>query len=200
MCERGGTDADCTKKAMDSVSYQNENIPRKGQKHKGKLSLATADGANVNMGIYNGVLTQLHRERPLLINVHCANHGLELAIKAIVSEVGSYTDCDRFYIHDQDNRILDISCSHLIPTLERMKDQPLYLCCCRLTLSYPNQQLCNLHKTPLHPTTNKKKPLVFVTTNEPNQYDFSMTSLTFVGYTTFVPRYFSGYDLDREFS
>ena len=42
---------------------------------------ATADGANVNFGVVNGVLTQLKAEREWLVIVHCINHRVELGIK-----------------------------------------------------------------------------------------------------------------------
>ena len=42
---------------------------------------ATSDGASVNTGIYNGVLTQMKRERSWLITIHCASHRAELAMK-----------------------------------------------------------------------------------------------------------------------
>ena len=99
MWERGGTDADSIKEAIDSVfDDEDGNIPMDGQKYHDKLVSATADGANVNIGIYNGVLTQLQRERQWLISIHCVNHRLELAIKDAMSEVASFIDCDRFYL------------------------------------------------------------------------------------------------------
>ena len=43
---------------------------------------ATADGASVNTRKYNGIFTQLKRERPWLLTTHCANQRLELAVKS----------------------------------------------------------------------------------------------------------------------
>lgn len=42
---------------------------------------ATSDGASVNTGIYNGLLTQFKRERTWLITIHCVSHRVELALK-----------------------------------------------------------------------------------------------------------------------
>ena len=43
---------------------------------------ATADGAAVNTGIYNGLLTRMREDgRPWLMSIHCVSHRLELAIK-----------------------------------------------------------------------------------------------------------------------
>ena len=48
---------------------------------KNKLVNINLDGASVNMGICNGVTTQLQtRFGPHLTKVHCINHQLELAI------------------------------------------------------------------------------------------------------------------------
>ena len=42
----------------------------------------TSDGAAVNTGIYNGLLTQMKNDsRPWLIPMHCVSHRLGLAIK-----------------------------------------------------------------------------------------------------------------------
>ena len=61
-----------------------------------KLISPTADGANVNLGIYNGVLMRMKRERPWLITIDCENHRLELAIKDEVLQIEAFKECDRF--------------------------------------------------------------------------------------------------------
>ena len=58
---------------------------------------ATADGASVNFGVHNGVLTQLKIERPWLVNIHCVNHRLELAIKDGMLQIEQFQSCDRLY-------------------------------------------------------------------------------------------------------
>ena len=106
MASRGGTDANSIKLAIDSVFSDNEgtdliqpgNVPMDYDSYRDKMISATADGANVNLGIYNGVLTQLKSERPWLVKIHCVNHRLELAIKDAVSSVDEFQDCDRFYL------------------------------------------------------------------------------------------------------
>ncbi|KAJ8038164.1 hypothetical protein HOLleu_19166 [Holothuria leucospilota] len=46
------------------------------------LVSATADGASVNTGIYNGLLVRMRKaERPWLVMIHCVSHRLELAVK-----------------------------------------------------------------------------------------------------------------------
>jgi hypothetical protein len=47
------------------------------QEWKEKLVCATADGAAVNFGAYNGVLTQLAAIRPWMLRVHCVSHQTE---------------------------------------------------------------------------------------------------------------------------
>ena len=47
---------------------------------------ATADGASVNFGAYNGLLTKIAATRPWLLKIHCSNHRTELAIKTVFEE------------------------------------------------------------------------------------------------------------------
>ena len=47
---------------------------------------ATADGASVNFGAYNGLLTKIGATRPWLLKIHCSNHRAELAIKKVFSK------------------------------------------------------------------------------------------------------------------
>ena len=58
---------------------------------------ATADGASVNMGQYTGVLTQMKRDRPWLISIHCANHRVELAVKSSF-DIKEFKEVDEFYM------------------------------------------------------------------------------------------------------
>lgn len=98
MSNRGGGGADAIKLAIDSVfSEADGNVPLTKEDYRAKVVCATADGANVNLGIYNGVLTQMKNERPWLVTIHCVNHRLELAIKDAVKSVNSFAECDRFY-------------------------------------------------------------------------------------------------------
>ena len=54
-----------------------------------------ADRANVNMGIYTGVCTQIKKNgQDWFLKIHCANHCLELAIES------TYTGEPKFKIID----------------------------------------------------------------------------------------------------
>ena len=80
MASFGGTDAASLKLALDSVfQVENQELNCKSgnwplDDYQTKLVSATADGANVNMGIYNGALTLMANERPWLVIIHCVNH------------------------------------------------------------------------------------------------------------------------------
>jgi hypothetical protein len=101
MADFGGSDANSLKLALDSVFITNNvtkaKIPLSTADYRTKLISATADGANVNMGIYNGALTQLKATRPWLVNIHCVNHRLELAIKDAMNQFKEFSLCDNFY-------------------------------------------------------------------------------------------------------
>ena len=45
------------------------------------LISCSADGAAVNFGTKSGLLTRLDADRGWLINIHCSNHRIELAVK-----------------------------------------------------------------------------------------------------------------------
>ena len=47
---------------------------------------ATADGASVNFGACNGLLTKIGATRPWLLKIHCSNHRTKLAIKKVFSK------------------------------------------------------------------------------------------------------------------
>ncbi|XP_065665100.1 zinc finger protein 862-like [Hydra vulgaris] len=98
MNSLGGMNANTIKKAIDSIFIETGSVPLTASAYKYKLVSATADGACVNFGIYNGVLTQLKKDRMWLIKIHCVNHRLELAIKDAVKDISQYKECERFYI------------------------------------------------------------------------------------------------------
>ena len=95
MEDYGGVDAVSLKSALDSVFGATGNIPL--EDYETKLVTATADGANVNLGIYSGALTRLKEQRPWLITFHCVNHRLELGIKDAVAQVPKFREIDSFY-------------------------------------------------------------------------------------------------------
>ena len=100
----GGGNSDSIKAAIDSIFQQgseengNQNGPIPLADYREKVVSATADGANVNMGIYSGVLTQMKQERDWLVIIHCANHRLELALKDGVKQFQPFREIDSFYI------------------------------------------------------------------------------------------------------
>ena len=95
MCTFGGTGADATKQAIDSV-FMDGKI--KLDDYTNKLIGTTADGANVNFGAYNGMLKKLEDDgRPWLVKIHCVNHRTELAVKNAF-ENSKFRSVDKFYI------------------------------------------------------------------------------------------------------
>ncbi|XP_065654267.1 uncharacterized protein LOC136080862 [Hydra vulgaris] len=97
MNSLGGMSANTIKKAIDSIFIETCSVPLTALANKYKLVSATADGACVNFGIYNGVLTQLKKDRMWLIKIHCVNHRLELAIKDAVKDISQYKECESFF-------------------------------------------------------------------------------------------------------
>ena len=99
MAEFGGGNADSLKTAIDSVFEKqgDHSTPIPLADYHTKMVSATADGANVNLGKYNGALTLMARERPWLILIHCMNHRVELAIKDMVKSTDKFEECDKFY-------------------------------------------------------------------------------------------------------
>ena len=98
MAQFRGTDAESLKNAVDSVFEKRGNhpFPIPLDDYLTKMVSATANGANVSMGKYNGALTMMARERPWLIVIHCMNHRIELAIKDMVKSVDKFKECDKF--------------------------------------------------------------------------------------------------------
>lgn len=94
MSEWGGTNAESLKNAIDSIFGPFGNIPLAD--YDTKLVSCTADGASVNFGHISGLLTRISRERDWLLKIHCANHRVELAVKAAFK--GSrFAQVDEFY-------------------------------------------------------------------------------------------------------
>ena len=79
--EFGGTDADSLKLAIDTA-FDNDNGTIKISEDTFKKSMvsSTADGAYVNFGRYNGLLTQQKETRPWLVTIHCVAHLAEQAL------------------------------------------------------------------------------------------------------------------------
>ena len=76
----GDANAANLKTAIDDVFVGKVAIPP--ERYTKPQVAATADGAAVNTGIYNGLLTKMKASgRPWLLTIHCLSHRLELAIK-----------------------------------------------------------------------------------------------------------------------
>ena len=95
MAEWGGTGADALKKGIDSIFKVDGPLPL--EDYQTKMVSCTADGASVNFGTKNGLLTQLDSDRGWLIKIHCANHRIELAIKDAMKN-SSFNEIDNLYI------------------------------------------------------------------------------------------------------
>ena len=91
----GGTNVDVIRKGLDSV-FEIGNIPI--EDYQTNLVSATADEANMNLGIYGGALTMIVEQNPWLVTILCVNHRLELAIKDAISDINKFQDCDKFYL------------------------------------------------------------------------------------------------------
>lgn len=80
VAEHGDANAEILKQCIDDCFLQKLNIPR--DKYTVLIVSSTSDGASVNTGIYNGLLTRLKNDGRLwLISIHCVSHRVELAIK-----------------------------------------------------------------------------------------------------------------------
>ena len=104
IADLGGANANSIKAPIDSVfvcgNEDDENSVRGPiplSDYNTKVVSATADGANVNVGVYSGVLTQMKNEREWLVVIHCVNHRLELALKDVVKGFNHFNEIDCFY-------------------------------------------------------------------------------------------------------
>ena len=57
---------------------------------------ATSDGASVNTGVYNGLLTRFKNERAWLVTIHCVSHRLELSLKDSLTSEKSFVEVKTF--------------------------------------------------------------------------------------------------------
>ena len=77
----GDANAENVKASIDDVFQNPEKIHISAESFQKHLVGVTADGAAVNTGIYNGVLTRLRNDnRPWLVTIHCVSHRVELAL------------------------------------------------------------------------------------------------------------------------
>ena len=96
----GGVDADSLKTSIDDIfqtNLQTSNEEKNAileKKFERNLVSATAGGASVNSGKYNGVLTQMKGTRGWLVNIHCVAHRAELSLKDHLFEVDEFKKLD----------------------------------------------------------------------------------------------------------
>ena len=79
MSDWGGTDAESLKKGIDSIFLEDGKIPRTN--YETNLVTLATDGASVNTGRISGLMTRFTLGREWLVQIHCINHRIELAIK-----------------------------------------------------------------------------------------------------------------------
>ena len=70
----GGDNADAIMDDINNLFQESAPYGMPAEHSEKKLTSYTTDGASVNTGNYNGVLTQMKRSRPWLLTIHCANH------------------------------------------------------------------------------------------------------------------------------
>ncbi|MEE4248587.1 MAG: hypothetical protein V2I33_24680, partial [Kangiellaceae bacterium] len=82
--------SDNLKKAIDDLFIKQLQVTKGVYQHQ--LISATSDGASVNTGCKNGLLTQLQKDRDWLVTVHCNSNRLELALKDCLLKEKSFKD------------------------------------------------------------------------------------------------------------
>ena len=83
----GGAGAASLKEGIDQIFDREKGFLRlDSKKYEQSFVSATADGASVNFGTYNSLLTKIATTRPWLLKIHCNNHRTELAIKTVFEE------------------------------------------------------------------------------------------------------------------
>ena len=105
----GDATVDNLKASLDDVF---ERLGMSTEHYTKRMVSAMADGAAVNFGVHNGVLTQLvNADRPWLLTVHCICHRVDLAIKDSLMMVKMFADLKDllttiFYLCKQSGKFL----------------------------------------------------------------------------------------------
>ena len=87
MSDFGGTDDAFLKEEIEQIFGKEQDFLRlDSKKYEQSLVSATVDGASVNFGACNGLLTKIAATHPWLLKMHCSNHRTELAIKTVFEE------------------------------------------------------------------------------------------------------------------
>ena len=96
MSRYGGFGAEALKNRIDKI-FEKEGLLLI-QKNNKKMISFTSDGASVNMGQNEGLMTRMKRDRRVwLMPIHCVNHRVELAIKDSFDEL-PFPAVDKLYI------------------------------------------------------------------------------------------------------
>ena len=112
MSDFGRTDAASLKEGIEQIFDKEKGFLRlDSKKYEQSLVGAPADGASVNFGAYNGLLTKTAATRPWLLKIHCSNHRTELAIKRVFEE-STFKEVDDlyvgiFYFHKNSGKVLN---------------------------------------------------------------------------------------------
>ena len=117
MSDWGGTDAESLKKWVNSIFLKDGKIPMTN--YETKLVSLTTDGASVNTGKISGLMTRFALERDWLVQIHCINHRVELAIKNALKE-SKFKDIDNFYQSLTMKEYQDISLK-VITTVQKIR-------------------------------------------------------------------------------
>ncbi|XP_041464249.1 uncharacterized protein LOC121415170 [Lytechinus variegatus] len=94
--EYGNPSAANLKKSIDSAFKDTLKLEK--EQYINVMVGATSDGASVNTGLYNGLLTQFKKERTWLVTVHCVSHRVELALKDSLMKSKEFKDVQDFMI------------------------------------------------------------------------------------------------------
>ena len=94
MSDWGGTDAESLKKGTHSIFLEDGKIPVTN--YETKLVSLTTDDASVNTGRISGLMSRFALGREWLVQIHCINHRVELAIKDSLKET-NFKEIDDFY-------------------------------------------------------------------------------------------------------
>ena len=94
MSDWGGTEAESLKKEIDRIFLKDGKIPVTN--YETKLVSLTTDGTSVNTERISGLTTRFALERDWLVQIHCINHRVELAVKDALKET-KFKDIDNFH-------------------------------------------------------------------------------------------------------
>ena len=86
MSRYGGIGAGALKNGIDKIFEKERHLPI--QNYNKKIVSFTSDGASVNTGQNEGLMTRMKRDRrDWLVPIHCVNHRVEMAIKESFDEL-----------------------------------------------------------------------------------------------------------------